>query len=53
MMMENSYVMMTQQTDKELEEYEEACSTSELHSMLKRAVCDLETEVNWWVGESD
>ena len=37
--------MMMDRTDKEHEEYEEACSTNEV-SVPERAVCSLETGVN-------
>ena len=46
MMMEKSWVMMMHQTDKEHEEQEEVCSTSDMWHAKKQFM--IETAVNWW-----
>ena len=49
--MEKSCVMM-HQTDKEHKEYDKACFTSEVQH-AERAVCGLDTGVNWWLDENN
>ena len=50
--MEKSWVMM-HQSDKEYEEQKEARCTKVRCSVTKRAVCDLETRLYWWLQENE
>ena len=47
--MKKSWAMMMHEIDEEHEAQEEVCEVN----IPKRAVCDVETGINWWLGDSD